>query len=356
MPGLLSTGTDHEPYANPSTIGNRFPPVTPLIDTFGRTHDNLRISVTDRCNIRCFYCMPEENVKFEAREHVLTFEEIERFVRVAAGLGVRKLRITGGEPLVRKGLPALIEKLIAIPGIDDLALTTNGVLLGAQAQDLYDAGLRRINIHLDTLDPERFFKITRRDRLGKVLEGIEACRRIGYGPIKINAVAVRNLVEPDIVPLARFGRERGIEIRYIEFMPLDAQGLWERPRVLTADDMLAMIEREIGPLEEIPDRDPRAPATEYRFKDGIGRVGFIASVSRPFCLNCNRIRLTADGHVRYCLFAIEETDVRSLLRSGASDSAIADAIRACVRGKWIGHEINSPQFVPPPRPMYAIGG
>jgi cyclic pyranopterin phosphate synthase len=300
--------------------------------------------------------MPEENVKFEAREHVLSFEEIERFVRIAAGLGVRKVRITGGEPLVRKGLPKLIEKLIRIPGIDDLALTTNGVLLAGQAQDLYDAGLRRINIHLDTLDRERFFKITRRDQLDKVLEGIEACRRIGYRPIKINAVAVRNLVEPDIVPLARFGRERGIEIRYIEFMPLDAQGLWDRPRVLTADDMIAMLEREIGPLEEIPDRDPRAPATEYRFKDGIGRVGFIASISRPFCLNCNRIRLTADGHVRYCLFAIEETDVRSLLRGGAPDEDIAAAIRACVRGKWIGHEINTPQFVPPPRPMYSIGG
>src|SRR5215471_15019292 len=300
--------------------------------------------------------MPEENVKFEPREHVLTFEEIERFVRVAAGLGVRKLRITGGEPLVRKGLPALIEKLSAVPGIDDLALTTNGVLLAAQAQDLYDAGLRRINIHLDTLDRERFFKITRRDQLDKVLEGVEACRRIGYGPIKINAVAVRDLVEPDIVPLARFGRERGIEIRYIEFMPLDAQGLWERLRVLTADDMIAMLEREVGPLEEIPDRDPRAPATEYRFKDGVGRVGFIASVSRPFCLNCNRIRLTADGHVRYCLFAVEETEVRSLLQNGPSDEAIADAIRACVGAKWIGHEINTARFVPPPRPMYSIGG
>jgi GTP 3',8-cyclase len=330
--------------------------VPPLIDSFGRIHDNLRISVTDRCNIRCFYCMPEDNVKFEPREHVLTFEEIERFVRVAAGLGVRKLRITGGEPLVRKHLATLIAKLIQIPGIEDLALTTNGVLLAAQAQELYDAGLRRINVHLDTLDRERFLKITRRDEIGRVLEGIEACRRIGYGPIKINAVAVKNLVEPDIVPLARFGRERGIEIRYIEFMPLDAQGLWERDRVLTADDMIAMIEREIGPLEEIPDRDPRAPATEYRFKDGIGSVGFIASVTRPFCLNCNRIRLTADGHVRYCLFAVEETGVRSLLRGGASDDAIAEALRACIRGKWIGHQINTQQFVAPPRPMYAIGG
>jgi GTP 3',8-cyclase len=328
----------------------------PLIDSFGRKHDNLRISVTDRCNIRCFYCMPEANAKFEPQAQILTFEEIERFARIAAGLGVRKLRLTGGEPLLRKNLATLIAKLIAIPGIEDLALTTNGVLLSAQAQELYDAGLRRINIHLDTLDRERFKQITRRDELPRVLEGIEACRRIGYGPIKINAVAVKNLVEPDIVPLARFGRERGIEIRYIEFMPLDAQALWLRDRVLSADQMIAMLEREIGPLEEIPDRDPRAPATEYRFADGVGRVGFIASVTRPFCLNCNRIRLTADGHVRYCLFAVEETDVRSLLRQGASDEAIAAALRACVSGKWMGHQINSHQFVAPPRPMYSIGG
>jgi cyclic pyranopterin phosphate synthase len=327
-----------------------------LMDGFGRRHDNLRISVTDRCNIRCFYCMPEVDVKFEPRAQILSFEEIERFARIAAGLGVRKLRLTGGEPLVRKNLATLIHKLIAIPGIEDLALTTNGVLLAAQAQELYDAGLRRINIHLDTLDRARFKQITRRDELPRVLEGIEACRNIGYGPIKINAVAVKDLVEADIVPLARFGRERNIEIRYIEFMPLDAQGLWLRDRVLSADQMIAMLQQEIGPLEEIPDRDPRAPATEYRFTDGIGKVGFIASVTRPFCLNCNRLRLTADGHVRYCLFAIEETDVRSLLRQGASDEAIAEAVRSCIAGKWIGHQINAQQFVPPPRPMYSIGG
>lgn len=330
--------------------------MTPLLDKFGRLHDNLRVSVTDRCNIRCFYCMPETNVSFQPREQLLTFEEIERFVRVAVSLGVRKLRLTGGEPLVRKNLATLVRKLSAIDGVEDLALTTNGVLLAAQAAELYDAGLRRINVHLDTLDRERFQKITRRDDLGKVLEGIDVCQRLGYGPIKINAVAVKNLVEPDIVALARFGRERGIEIRYIEFMPLDAQGLWERDRVLLADDMIAMLEREIGPLEEIPDRDARAPATEYRFADGIGRVGFIASVSRPFCLNCNRIRLTSDGKLRYCLFAIEETDVRGLLRGGGSDDAIRAAIRGSVQAKWLGHEINSARFVPPPRPMYSIGG
>jgi cyclic pyranopterin phosphate synthase len=300
--------------------------------------------------------MPETDVKFQPREQLLTFEEIERFVRIAVTLGVRKLRVTGGEPLVRKNLPTLIRKLVAIEGIEDLALTTNGVLLANQAEELYDAGLRRINIHLDTLDRERFLKITRRDELDKVLEGIEVCRRLGYGPIKINAVAVKNLVEPDIVPLARFGRERGIDIRYIEFMPLDSQGLWDRGRVLLADDIQAMLEREIGPLEEIPDRDARAPATEYRFADGIGQVGFIASVSRPFCLNCNRIRLTSDGKLRYCLFAIDETDVRDLLRKGGDDDSIRAAVRACVKDKWIGHEINSTHFVAPPRPMYSIGG
>ncbi|HLW76910.1 MAG TPA: GTP 3',8-cyclase MoaA [Bryobacteraceae bacterium] len=329
--------------------------MTPLIDKFERVHDNLRVSVTDRCNVRCFYCMPETGVKFQPREQILSFEEIERFVRIAVSLGVRKLRVTGGEPLVRKDLAKLIRKLASIEGITDLALTTNGVLLAEQAEGLYDAGLRRINVHLDTLDRERFLQITRRDDLDKVLEGIEKCRELGYGPIKINVVAVKNLIEPDVVPLARFGRERNIEIRYIEFMPLDAQGLWDRGRVLLADDILKMLEREIGPLVEIPDRDPRAPATDYRFADGIGSVGFIASVSRPFCLNCNRLRLTSDGKIRYCLFAIEETDVKPLLRGG-SDDEIRAAIRQCVAEKWLGHEINSAKFVAPPRPMYSIGG
>jgi cyclic pyranopterin phosphate synthase len=327
----------------------------PLIDSFGRLHDNLRVSVTDRCNIRCFYCMPEHDVHFEKRSEILNFEEIERFVRIAARLGVSKLRVTGGEPLVRRDLPVLIRRLAAAPGIRDLALTTNGVLLPELAEPLYQAGLRRINVHLDTLDRARFRQITRRDDLGKVLAGIERAKALGYR-IKLNAVAVKNLVEPDIVPLARFARENGYEVRYIEFMPLDAQNLWDRGKVLLANDILATLAREIAPLIPAPDPDPRAPATEYAYADGGGTVGFIASVSRPFCLNCNRLRLTADGKVRYCLFAIEEDDVKGLMRSGASDDDIAWLVRRNIAGKWIGHEINSGKFVPPPRPMYSIGG
>ena len=327
----------------------------PLYDTFGRLHDNLRISVTDRCNIRCFYCMPEMDAQYMPRAEILSWEEMARVVRVAAKLGVRKIRITGGEPLVRKNLSFLIREINAIEEIEDIALTTNGVLLAAQAQELYDAGLRRLNIHIDTLDRAKFLKITRRDEFDRVMAGIDAALSTGF-KVKINAVAVKNLVEEDIVPLAHFGRERGIEIRYIEFMPLDSQGLWDKAKVLLQDDMLKMLEQGIGPLEEIPDRDPRAPASEYRFKDGIGQVGFIASVSKPFCMNCNRIRLTSDGKLRYCLFAIEETDLKGLLRDGSSDDAIADTIRENIRQKWVGHEINTVQFVAPPRPMHSIGG
>jgi len=328
----------------------------PLIDSFGRIHTNLRISVTDRCNVRCFYCMPETGVKFVPRDEILSFEEIERFVRIAVGLGIDKVRVTGGEPLVRRDLPVLVRRLAAIPGIHDLALTTNGVALAELAEPLYAAGLRRLNVHLDTLDRERFRQIARRDDLDKVLEGIAVAKRLGFGPIKLNAVAVKNLVEPDVVPLARFGRENGFEVRFIEFMPLDAQHLWDRSKVLLADDIIAALSREIAPLIPIPDADPRAPALEYEFADGIGRVGFIASVSRPFCLNCNRLRLTSDGKLRYCLFAIEEDDVKGMLRDGAADEEIAALIRRNVAGKWAGHEINSARFVAPPRPMYAIGG
>jgi cyclic pyranopterin phosphate synthase len=327
-----------------------------LVDRFGRSHDNLRISVTDRCNIRCFYCMPETDVHFEPRSEILDFEEIERFVHIAVTLGIRKLRVTGGEPLVRRDLPVLVGRLAAIPGIEDLALTTNGVLLGGLAGPLYDAGLRRLNVHIDTLDRARFEHITRRDDLGRVLEGLEAAKRVGFRKIKLNAVAVKNLVEPDIVPLARYARENGFEVRYIEFMPLDAQNLWDRSKVLLADQIIETLSREISPLIPVPDPDPRAPALEYAYADGGGMVGFIASVSRPFCGNCNRLRLTADGKLRYCLFAIEEDDVKSLMRGGADDEEIAALVRRNVADKWEGHEINSGKFVAPPRPMYSIGG
>jgi cyclic pyranopterin phosphate synthase len=327
-----------------------------LTDTFGRVHDSLRISVTDRCNIRCFYCMPEEGARFMDRAELLTFEEIERFVRAAVPLGISKVRLTGGEPLLRRELPRLIEKIAAIPGVRDIAFTTNAVLLEKQAVDLYSAGLRRLNIHLDTLDRARFERITRRDELPRVLAGIDAAIAAGFKNIKLNIVAVKGLVEPDIVPMALYCRERGFEPRYIEFMPLDAQSIWDRARVLTADEIISVLSREIAPLRAVPDADPRAPATEYEFTDTGARVGLIASVSKPFCLNCNRIRLTSDGKLRYCLFAIDETDVRTLLRANASDEKIAAVIRGNVAAKWIGHEINSPKFVPPPRPMYSIGG
>lgn len=325
-----------------------------LIDGFGRLHDNLRISVTDRCNIRCFYCMPDGPVRFESRQNLLSFEEIERFARIAASLGVTKLRLTGGEPLVRRDLPVLVEKLARIPGIRDLALTTNGVLLAPLAQALFDAGLRRLNVHLDTLDRARFKQITRRDELERVLAGLQAARRIGFHPIKINVVAVKDLVEPDLVPIAQFCRTNGFEPRFIEFMPLDSQRLWGRSRVLSADEILRTLSDAISPLVPVP-TDDHSPASEYEYADGAGRVGVIASVTRPFCLNCNRLRLTADGKLRYCLFATEETDIRPLLREG-SDEKVADALVANVRAKWLGHEINSQTFVPPPRPMYSIGG
>jgi len=245
--------------------------------------------------------------------------------------------------------------LTEIEGIEDIALTTNAVLLGAQAKALYAAGLRRLNIHLDTLDRQRFREITRRDELPRVLEGIDIAQSLGFGPIKLNAVAVKGVTEADILPMAHYGRERGIEVRFIEFMPLDSQGIWDKTQVLTMDQILDQLRAEFGELDVVPDQDERAPATEFRYRDGKGHIGFIASVSKPFCLNCNRIRLTSDGKLRYCLFAVEEMDVRALLRAG-DDAGVAAAIRENLMRKWIGHEIGSTQFVPPPRPMYAIGG
>jgi GTP 3',8-cyclase len=330
------------------------PQIAPVTDTFGRVHSDLRISITDRCNIRCFYCMPEEGAHFEPTSRLLSFAEIVRFAQTAVAIGFRKIRLTGGEPLLRPRVPDLIAELSALPGLADLALTTNGVLLDRFAQPLFDAGLRRLNIHLDTLDRARFAAITRRDELPRVLAGIEAARKAGFRSIKLNAVAIRGTSEPDLIPLVRFAREGGMEVRFIEFMPLDGQHLWSLDHVLTVDRMLELLAAEFGPLTAVEDADPRAPATEYAFANG-DQVGFIASVSRPFCMNCNRLRLTADGKLRYCLFAREETDIRALLTEDNAGSLEA-AIRRTIREKWAGHEINQPAFIAPPRPMYSIGG
>ena len=330
-------------------------PINRLIDSFGRPHNNLRISVTDRCNIRCVYCMPEQ-VEFLPREQLLSFEEIERFVRIAVTLGIDKVRLTGGEPLVRRNLPILIERLAAIPGIKDIGLTTNGILLAPVARSLWDAGLRRINISLDTMDATRFQQLTRRTGLEQVIEGILAAKETGFDPVKINAIAMRGVTEDDVVPLAHFSREHGLELRFIEYMPLDGGHLWEREKVLFAADIIELLEGGIGPLLPVVDQDPRAPALDYDWLDGGGRIGFIASVSRPFCLSCNRIRLTSDGKLRNCLFALDETDIRGLLRGGASEETIAQAIRDSVASKWEGHEINTARFIQPERMMHSIGG
>lgn len=328
-------------------------PGSALVDSFGRRHNNLRLSVTDRCNLRCTYCMPEE-VSFLDRSELLTFEEIAQFVRVAAGLGVDKVRLTGGEPLMRKDIHKLARLLVAIPGIRDVGLTTNGILLAEHAQELVDAGLRRLNVSLDTLDPGRFRELTRRDGVEKVLAGLTAAKRAGFDPIKVNAVAIRGFAELDVVPLARYCRDHGFELRFIEYMPIGAEA-WERDKVFFAREILDLIQSQVGALEPA-DSDPTAPAVDYRYRDG-GLVGVIASVSRPFCHHCNRLRLTADGKLRNCLFALDETDVKVLLRAPfLDDNALEEAIRGTVWAKWEGHEINTAKFVKPDRTMHSIGG
>lgn len=328
----------------------------PLVDSFGRVHNNLRISVTDRCNIRCFYCMPADHVQFMNRHELLSFEEIERFVRTVVPLGVNKLRLTGGEPLVRRGLPELVGKLASIPGVKDIGLTTNGILFGEQAQELFDAGLRRVNISLDALDPVVFREVTRRDGYEKVVESIDIAKQVGFDPVKVNAVAIRNLTEDQIVPFGQFARDTGVEIRFIEFMPLDADNAWERDKVLFGHEIIERLSAEIAPLVPLGQSDPSAPATDFEFADAVGRIGLIASVSQPFCSQCNRFRITADGKLRNCLFSMEETDIKSLLRANADDEQIVAAVRNTIAAKKEGHEINTARFIQPDRPMYSIGG
>lgn len=334
----------------PGASGNQ------LIDSFGRSHNNLRVSVTDRCNLRCFYCMPEHDPEFMPKDHLLTFEEIERVVRVGTTLGIDRVRLTGGEPLVRRELHKLVAAIVELPGIKDVGLTTNGIFLADQAEALRAAGLTRLNISLDALDPETFRRMTRRDGFEKVLEGIQVAKDTGFLPIKLNAVSVRGLTEDQIVPFGELAREGDVDVRFIEFMPLDAENEWERNRVLFAHEIIEILEREFGPLDPLPTDDRRAPATRYRFRDGRGMIGLIASVSRPFCGSCNRFRLTADGRLRNCLFSLEETDVRDLIRDGGSDDAIAAAMQECIAAKKEGHEINSARFIQPERPMHSIGG
>ena len=328
----------------------------PLVDTFGRVHDNLRISVTDRCNIRCFYCMPAEHVSFLPKPQLLTFEEITRFVKVAVSMGVRKVRLTGGEPLVRQELSSLVAQLSEIEGVDDIGLTTNGVLLEEQAEELYTAGLRRLNVSLDALDPVKFKAITRREGYEKVMRGLTKAREVGFEKIKINAVSIRGMTETEIVPFGQFARQTGMEVRFIEYMPLDAERAWEREKVLFAQELLAVLSSEIRTLVPVGEFDPHAPASEYVFEDGIGKIGFISSVSQPFCGSCNRFRLTADGKIRNCLFSLEETDIKFLLRGGASDDEIREAVRGSIWDKKEGHEINAAKYVWPDRAMYSIGG
>ena len=328
----------------------------PLTDAYGRIHTNLRVSVTARCNIRCFYCMPDENIRFKPRAEILTFEEIERFVRVVAALGVNKVRLTGGEPLVRHDLAELVRRLVTVPGIRDIALTTNGILLAEQAQGLKDAGLHRLNISLDTLDEETFQKISRREGLDRVLAGIFAAQRVGFEKIRLNAVAIRGITEDEVVPLGQFARRHGMEMRFIEFMPLDAEQHWQTSQVLSGEEIRRLLEEGIVPLEPLPVADPSQPATDYRFADGLGTIGFINPVTQPFCHNCNRLRLTAEGRIRNCLFSIEEWDARAVLRGDGSDADLAALIRSSIHAKKPGHGIDSPEFIRPERAMYQIGG
>jgi cyclic pyranopterin phosphate synthase len=326
--------------------------VIPLVDGHGRVHRDLRISVTDRCNLRCSYCMPEEGMVWQPRHELLSFEEIERLARVLVErLGIDAIRLTGGEPTLRAHLSVLVELLAPLG--TDLSMTTNATTLDRQAADLAAAGLRRVNISLDTLQRDRFVELTRRDELDKVLAGIDAALDAGLTPVKLNVVAMRGVNEDEIVDLAAFGRERGIGVRFIEFMPLDASGDWQAGDVVSQAEIVAAI-AAVLPLDPVPRGS--APASLWRYRDGRGDVGVIPSVTQPFCGDCDRIRLTADGKLRTCLFATVETDLRDLMRNGADDDHLASVVAAAVGVKGPGHLIGQPAFIRPRRSMSQIGG
>ena len=324
-----------------------------LIDPFGRTIRDLRISVTDRCNFRCTYCMPEEGMKWVPRNDVLTFEEIERLARIfVERFEVDGLRLTGGEPTMRAHLTVLVSKL-AMLGVD-LSMTTNGSTLRNMAHELRDAGLQRVNVSLDTLVREKFHRMTKRDELECVLDGIEAAKEAGFAPVKINAVIERGVNDDEIVDLARYGRDNDVEMRFIEFMPLDATGHWLNDKVVGQDEIVAALSAEF-PLELVPARGA-APADRWRYLDGRGMVGVIPTVTKPFCGDCDRVRMTADGQFRTCLFATTKFDLMKMMRAGATDDQVAEEIQRAVGTKWAGHQINQVTFVKPRRSMSQIGG
>jgi GTP 3',8-cyclase len=330
-------------------------PRQPLVDGHGRRIADVRVSVTDRCNFRCQYCMPAEGLPWLERDDVLTFEEIVRLVTLFADMGVHDVRLTGGEPLVRREFPRLAGMLSAIPGVEDLSVTTNAYLLERDAEALVRAGIDRFNVSIDSLQRDRFFEMARRDALPRVLRGLEVLAQFPEAhPIKVNAVAMRGFTEDEAVPFARFAREHPYEVRFIEFMPLDADHNWTPDSVLSGDEIRAAI-HAVYPLEAEP-REAHATARVYRFADGKGKIGFINPVSEPFCGDCNRIRLTADGRLRTCLFSLHETDLRGPLRSGASDDDIEQIVRHAVWRKELKHRVNEPGFVQPVRSMSAIGG
>jgi cyclic pyranopterin phosphate synthase len=331
----------------------------PLIDPFARRVKDLRVSITDRCNFRCAYCMPEEGMQWLPREELLTYEEIARIARVCvARYGFEAIRVTGGEPLVRAHVTRLVQ-LLAPLGVD-IAMTTNGVRLGELAHDLAEAGLRRINVSLDSLRRERFFALTKRDELDRVLAGIDAARHAGLDPVKVNVVVMRGINDDEVVDLARFGRDKGVGVRFIEFMPLDAQGEWSHDKVVPAREILDRIDA-VFPLEP-GDPDHVEPAERFVFRDGVGDIGVISSVSEPFCESCDRVRVTAEGQFRTCLFALDHTDLRVVLRVGRGldepdlDDRLAAAIEGAVATKWAGHRIGQVDFIRPDRSMSQIGG
>lgn len=330
-------------------------PSNPLVDSFGRLHTSLRISVTDRCNLRCTYCMPEHSPAFFPKDELLTFEEIERVARLLVQrCGIREIRITGGEPLVRRDLHNLIARLSSIPNLQDLSLTTNGILLTEQAVQLRSAGLQRLNISLDTLSEDTFKRITRRSGLQQTLDGIEAAIRAGFSSIKLNALAIRGITENEIRRLIEFASGNQMVMRFIEYMPLDSDRSWHRNDVLSGDEILQILEDQFGSIQPITKTDLSQPSEDFLV--GKHRVGIIRSVTQPFCGQCNRLRITADGAVRNCLFAQDEISFKDQLRGGASDTEILNCVQTSIQKKARAHGINDTSFEPPERPMYAIGG